>query len=217
MIRVHRIFLRHWKPRRYSVAMRRRVLPILTIACSAITLCTVALLALGGNTGRSPSLMRIGRVQARLFAGQLFIRVEQPPTSGPISFAIPIPKGGGGDVIVAGTMVITYRHHEFLGATWDRGEVITPQGGKIVFAANAPPVTGTTVKFVELSLSLLSTEITALIVTTVLGLLWWRRARRVKRLSGHCLSCGYDLRASPDRCPECGTIVPAPHRPLASA
>jgi hypothetical protein len=53
----------------------------------------------------------------------------------------------------------------------------------------------------------------ALVLGTASGLMLyprtmrWRRRRRSRQFPyGRCPACGYDLRATPDRCPECGSV-----------
>lgn len=89
------------------------------------------------------------------------------------------------------------RAHAFLGIGWESRD-----------CALGPPIwtraanVQSTQLVVRLWIILLGTALLPIVRLS-------RRLRAHRHRPGHCLTCGYDLRASNDLCPECGTPIPS--------
>jgi hypothetical protein len=82
-----------------------------------------------------------------------------------------------------------------------------PTDVEINHATVATALPGLSVCVLYLTLAIPLVVLNAVNGSVVLWRVLARRQNRRLRL-GLCLMCGYDLRASPGRCPECGTFAP---------
>jgi hypothetical protein len=104
----------------------------------------------------------------------------------------------------------TWREAEFISELPEAGRMPVSARSYFFFGVNrgSVQVSNTSVPFDEfwISIGAITTLTLAGFIPAVFIL---KRAKRLRSriLEGRCLACGYDLRASPGRCPECGAVA----------
>jgi hypothetical protein len=182
--------------------VRRRLLNLLTVL--SLLLCLSALGAWWRSTRVSDRLDRNGgaadwevfSVRGRLFVGRVaFRRVGSTPAGEPVYDVLGTP---------AERAAPQWRYSVQSPGPNPPPDMWEPSVWKVVGLERGPfSASGVSGWWLRLRWSSLALAASVLPAAYAL-----RRARRTP--AGHCRRCGYDLRATPDRCPECGAAVVGP-------
>jgi hypothetical protein len=188
--------------------MKRRLFNMLTGVTLILWLGTNALWLRSHFTQTLISDARNGRL-VRVHAkenGVVIAVIRGWPTSEGVSIrsaAVGVP-GFGIPVLFTGSTF--HRGNVFLGISRDSGSGVA--NGPAFSGAPPSNVTGWDVVIDWIFLQGLTTILFFPMGARFLQL-HHRRRRRI--LENRCLACGYDLRATPERCPECGTVTTFKH------
>lgn len=116
----------------------------------------------------------------------------------------PMTVTGQTVTISGGTLYATQINVDFGSSQWHGAEWRSGAISRTPLTVSAGVMSTPLVPYRSLSVPWFYPVVVLLPVTIAWIAILSRRARR--RRQGHCPICGYDLRATPDRCPECGAV-----------
>ena len=114
------------------------------------------------------------------------------------------PKLAGGDWAASNKIIRSWFKHNPPLIDWYNRLILLRIGPFPRVSTNECDLGGTSV---QIGAAIWLVEVLLLLVA-LSALLWARRLRHRPEVIGppRCLACGYDLRATPESCPECGTL-----------